>query len=129
MLPPPRHIILFELDSNVKFPLLRLLQFLGDLKSTILSRFLYHISKYSFLEIKTLSFIQKILIKSLQAFLLEIWICSWYFRNKIALHWNTHTYFWIRFIFVLWIHKVYFVVKKLVLNVLIKVSGIQMVLI
>ena len=36
MLPPPPHnIILFELDFNVKFPLLRLLQFLSDLKSTI----------------------------------------------------------------------------------------------
>ena len=34
MLPPP-NIILFELDFNVKFPLLRLLQFLSDLKSTI----------------------------------------------------------------------------------------------
>jgi hypothetical protein len=30
--------ILFELDFNVKFPLLRLLQFLSDLKSTILSK-------------------------------------------------------------------------------------------
>ena len=37
MLPPPPHnIILFELDFNVKFPVLRLLQFLSDLKSTIL---------------------------------------------------------------------------------------------
>ena len=37
MLPSLRHnIILFELDFNVKFPLLRLLQFLSDLKSTIL---------------------------------------------------------------------------------------------
>ena len=35
MLPPPRHnITLFELDFNVKFPLLRLFQFLSDLKST-----------------------------------------------------------------------------------------------
>ena len=34
--PPPQHnIILFELDFDVKFPLLRLLQFLIDLKSTI----------------------------------------------------------------------------------------------
>ena len=34
--PPPTHnIILFKLDFNVKFPLLRLLQFLSDLKSTI----------------------------------------------------------------------------------------------
>ena len=31
--PPPKHkIILFELDFNVKFPLLALLQFLSDLK-------------------------------------------------------------------------------------------------
>ena len=38
MLPPtaPQHnIILFRLDFNIKFPLLRLLQFLSDLKSTI----------------------------------------------------------------------------------------------
>ena len=39
MLPPPppplpHNIILFELVLNVKFPLLRLLQFLSDLKST-----------------------------------------------------------------------------------------------
>ena len=33
--PPPLNIILFELDFNVTFPLLRLLQFLSDLKSTI----------------------------------------------------------------------------------------------
>ena len=31
--PPPHNIILFELDFNVKFPLLRILQFLSDLKS------------------------------------------------------------------------------------------------
>ena len=38
MLPPPPHnIILFELYFNVKFPLFRLLQFLSDAKSTILS--------------------------------------------------------------------------------------------
>ena len=38
MLPPPQHnIILFELNFDVKFPLLRLLIFLSDLKSTILS--------------------------------------------------------------------------------------------
>ena len=38
MLPPPPHnIILFKLDFDVKFPLLRLLQFLSDLKSTILN--------------------------------------------------------------------------------------------
>ena len=33
--PPPHDIILFELDFKVKLPLLRLLQFLSDLKSTI----------------------------------------------------------------------------------------------
>ena len=33
--PPPYNNILFELDFNVKFLLLRLLQFLNDLKSTI----------------------------------------------------------------------------------------------
>ena len=38
MLPPtPHNIILFELDFNVIFPLLRLLQFLSDLKSTIVT--------------------------------------------------------------------------------------------
>ena len=31
---PPTHIILFELDFNVKVPFLGLLQFLSDLKST-----------------------------------------------------------------------------------------------
>ena len=31
----PHNIILFELDFDVKFPLLRLLLFLSDLKSTI----------------------------------------------------------------------------------------------
>ena len=37
MLPqPPHNIILFELDFDVKFPLLRLFLFLSDLKSTIL---------------------------------------------------------------------------------------------
>ena len=36
MLPQtPHNIILFELDFIVKFPLLRLFQFLSDLKSTI----------------------------------------------------------------------------------------------
>ena len=35
MPPPPHNIILFELDFNVEFTLLRLLQFLSDLKSTI----------------------------------------------------------------------------------------------
>ena len=33
---PPQNIILFQLDFNVKFPMLRLLQFLADLKRTIL---------------------------------------------------------------------------------------------
>ena len=37
MLPlPPPNFILFELDFDVKFPLLRLLLFLIDFKSTIL---------------------------------------------------------------------------------------------
>ena len=36
MLPPtPHNFILFQLDFDVKFPLLRLLLFLIDLKSTI----------------------------------------------------------------------------------------------
>ena len=35
--PTPHNFILFELDFNVNFPLLRLLHFLSDLKSTILS--------------------------------------------------------------------------------------------
>ena len=43
MLPPtPHNIILFKLDLNVKFPLLRLLQFLSDLKSTIVGIFYSH---------------------------------------------------------------------------------------
>ena len=33
--PPPNNFILFQLDFDVKFPLLRLLLFLSDLKSTI----------------------------------------------------------------------------------------------
>ena len=33
--PPPYNFILFELDFDVKFPLLRLLLFLSDLKSAI----------------------------------------------------------------------------------------------
>ena len=33
---PNTNFILFQLDFNVKFPLLRLLQFLADLKRTIL---------------------------------------------------------------------------------------------
>ena len=36
MLPPP-NFVLFQLDFDVKFPLLRILLFLIDLKSTILS--------------------------------------------------------------------------------------------
>ena len=37
MLPPnPHNIILFEVDFNIKFPLLRLLQFLSDLKVLLL---------------------------------------------------------------------------------------------
>ena len=39
MLPPPPHnFILFELDFDVRFPLLRLLLFLSDLISTITRR-------------------------------------------------------------------------------------------
>ena len=34
-LPPPYNIILFHLDLNLKFSLLRLLQFLSDLKGGI----------------------------------------------------------------------------------------------
>ena len=38
MLPPPPHnIINVELDFDVKLPLLRLLQFQSDLKSTIIN--------------------------------------------------------------------------------------------
>ena len=33
--PPPHNCFLFEFDFDVKFPLLRLLHFLSDLKSTI----------------------------------------------------------------------------------------------
>ena len=33
--PPPHNFVLFELDFDVKFPLLRLFLFLSDLKSTI----------------------------------------------------------------------------------------------
>ena len=33
---PPHNIILFEIDFNVKFPSLRLFQFLSDLNNTIL---------------------------------------------------------------------------------------------
>jgi hypothetical protein len=33
--PTPQTIILFEIDYNIKFPLLRLLQFISDFKSTI----------------------------------------------------------------------------------------------
>ena len=39
MLPhTPQNIILFELDFNVKFPLLHILQFLSNLKSIIIKR-------------------------------------------------------------------------------------------
>ena len=42
MAPHPSHnITLFELIFNVKFPLLRLLQFLSDSKSTIVSIFIF----------------------------------------------------------------------------------------
>ena len=34
--PPPHNFILFQLDFDVKFPLLRFLLFLTDLKSTII---------------------------------------------------------------------------------------------
>ena len=37
--PPPPNFILFQLDFDVKFPLLRLLLFLIDLKSTIVTSF------------------------------------------------------------------------------------------
>ena len=39
MLPstPTQHYLVFELDFNVKFPLLRLLQFLSDLKCNIIN--------------------------------------------------------------------------------------------
>ena len=40
MLPPPHNIILFEKDFKLKLPLLRLLQFLSDLKSTISKYFI-----------------------------------------------------------------------------------------
>ena len=36
LLPTPTQFILFELDLNVKFPLLCLLHFLSDLKAIIL---------------------------------------------------------------------------------------------
>ena len=36
--PSPHYIILFELYLKVNFPLLRLLQFLSDLKSTLLRK-------------------------------------------------------------------------------------------
>ena len=48
--PPPHNIILFDLDLNVKFPLLRLLQFLSDLKSTIFS-YTFFIKTYNLLKI------------------------------------------------------------------------------
>jgi hypothetical protein len=50
MLPPtpPHNIILFELDFDVKFPLLGLLLFLSDLKSTIVYIALDKFSSFSF---------------------------------------------------------------------------------
>ena len=45
---PPHNITLFELDFNVKFPLLRLFKLLSDLKSTISrTEVLLHITKKS----------------------------------------------------------------------------------
>ena len=47
--PSPHNIILYELDFDVKFPLLRLFQFLSDLKSTIclfLKTLFYYLSLY-----------------------------------------------------------------------------------
>ena len=38
--PPPHSTILFELDFNIKFPLLHLLKFPSDLKRTIVVLFL-----------------------------------------------------------------------------------------
>ena len=38
---PPHNFILLELNFDVKFPLLRLLLFLSDLKSTILNPYLF----------------------------------------------------------------------------------------
>ena len=45
MLPPTAHnIILNELDFDIKFTLLRLLQFLSDLKSTIICYSIVYLS-------------------------------------------------------------------------------------
>ena len=43
--------ILFQLDYDVKFPLLRLLQFLNDLKSTILPIWRQSFGKVIFMDI------------------------------------------------------------------------------
>ena len=40
----PHNIILFKLDFNVKFPLLRLLQYSSDLKGIILSVLLIYLN-------------------------------------------------------------------------------------
>ena len=42
----PHKIILFELDFNAKFTLLRVSQFLGDLKSTILIHYSFILNIY-----------------------------------------------------------------------------------
>ena len=44
--PPPYNFILFKLDFDVKFPLLRLLLFLSDLKTTIVFGFKYLKGKF-----------------------------------------------------------------------------------
>ena len=62
MLPPTLHnFILFELDFDEKFPLLRLLLFLRDLKSTI---FLYKITKIHITPLQ----IQKVILYSITSF-------------------------------------------------------------
>ena len=50
LLPTPHNFILLELNFDVKFPLLRLLLFLSDLKSTIFNekKNLYYILAYLF---------------------------------------------------------------------------------
>ena len=40
-LPNPHSIILFEFDFNIKFPLLRLLHYLSDLKSINLPEYIH----------------------------------------------------------------------------------------
>ena len=49
--PTPHNIILFELEFDVKFPLLRFLLFLSDLKSTIV--LLDDVSTYRFRDFYT----------------------------------------------------------------------------